>query len=380
MASEAPDWLLTMRSISGLSEKPGTADEPKIMAMADEIARIFPDMSAYCDQYNHDSIPWCGLCAAYVMAKAGIRPPFVAGRDTDCFLWARSWADANGYTLLKTPRLGCVVVLTRAGGGHVSLYESTSGSNYMLRGGNQSDAINLAAFPKSNVVALVWPSAEPIPAPIVPPADTLPVLRKGDSGIAVVRLQELLPKWVDGDFGTTTENLVREFQRSEGLEADGVVGEQTWAALLDEEPPLIVVPPLGEEGWVHNITATWFGGSSETENSAYPPYDAISATELSVALPCRFTGTLPQVEVMNEDGEIILAKIRDVGPWMIDDNYWDKGTRPVAEMCYASKTPIPRGPQKGRVPSNPAGIDLSAALAEALEVDGMGKVSWRLVR
>ena len=49
MASEAPDWLLTMRSISGLSEKPGTADEPKIMAMADEIARIFPEMKSYCD-------------------------------------------------------------------------------------------------------------------------------------------------------------------------------------------------------------------------------------------------------------------------------------------------------------------------------------------
>ena len=74
--SEAPDWLLTMRSISGLSEKPGAADEPKIMAMADEIARIFPDMKSYCDQYNHDSIPWCGLCVAYTMAKANIRPPF----------------------------------------------------------------------------------------------------------------------------------------------------------------------------------------------------------------------------------------------------------------------------------------------------------------
>ena len=131
-----------------------------------------------------------------------------------------------------------MVVLTRSGGGHVTLYESTSGSNYMCRGGNQCDAINLAAFPKSNVVALVWPNAEPIPAPIEPPADTLPVLRKGSTGPAVVQLQELLPKWIDGDFGTTTESLVKEFQRSQGLAVDGVVGEQTWAALLDEEPPL----------------------------------------------------------------------------------------------------------------------------------------------
>ena len=81
------------------------------------------------------------------MAKADIRPPF-GDTDTDRFLWARSWADDPNYHVLKTPRLGCVVVLTRSGGGHVTLYESTSGTNYMCRGGNQSDAINLAAFPK----------------------------------------------------------------------------------------------------------------------------------------------------------------------------------------------------------------------------------------
>ena len=69
--------------------------------------------------------------------------------------------DDPNYTVLKSPRLGCVVVLTRSGGGHVTLYESTSGSNYMCRGGNQSDAINLAPFSKSNVVALVWPSVGP---------------------------------------------------------------------------------------------------------------------------------------------------------------------------------------------------------------------------
>ena len=92
--SEAPDWLLTMRSISGLAEQPGVADEPRILAMADEIARIFPDMKSYCDQYNSDSIPWCGLTVAYCMAKAGIRPPF-GDTDTDKFLWARSWADED---------------------------------------------------------------------------------------------------------------------------------------------------------------------------------------------------------------------------------------------------------------------------------------------
>jgi peptidoglycan hydrolase-like protein with peptidoglycan-binding domain len=135
----------------------------------------------------------------------------------------------------------------------------------MCRGGNQSDAINLAPFPKSNVVALVWPYAEPIPAPIEPPSDTLPVLRKGDSGVAVVKLQELLPKWIDGDFGSVTDSLVKEFQRSQGLAVDGVVGEATWAALLDEEPPIEPpVPPSGEAPkFVATGKCSWFGGPDD---------------------------------------------------------------------------------------------------------------------
>jgi hypothetical protein len=197
------------------------------------------------------------------------------------------------------------------------------------------------------------------------------MLRKGDSGKDVVYLQTLLPKWIDGDFGTTTESLVKEFQRSQGLEIDGVVGEQTWAALLEEEPP-----PLPSSGWIHGITATVFG-SYEGEQSAYG--GQLDDSKPFVALPDRFEGARPTVEVMSDDGDIFSATIEDIGPWNISDDYWAKGTRPVAEKCYASKTPLPSGPQKGRVPTNPAGIDLSPALARSLGIQGMGKISWRLV-
>jgi uncharacterized protein (TIGR02594 family) len=372
MADEAPPWLLAMRSMNGLSEKPGSADETKILAMADEIARIFPDMKSYCDGYNHDSIPWCGLCVADCTAKSGIRPPF-GSSDTDRFLWARSWADDPNYTVLKTPRLGCIVVLTRSGGGHVTLYESTSGSNYMCRGGNQSDAINLAAFPKSNVVALVWPSTAPVPEPGVPSAEGMPVLRKGDTGKDVVLMQTLLPKWIDGDFGSTTEALVKEFQRSEGLEADGIVGERTWAALLEEDivPPGI---PPADAGWFYGITATVFG-NFEGEKSAYG--GTLDDSKPFIALPDRFEGNRPLIEVMNSANVIVTATIEDVGPWMTTDDYWAENERPIAESCYHNQTPIPSGPQKGRVPSNPAGIDLSPSLAKSLGIQGMGKVAWR---
>ena len=63
-----------------------------------------------------------------------------------------------------------------------------------------------------------------------------------------------------------TDSLVKEFQRSQGLAVDGVVGEATWAALLDEEPA--PPPPQPEGGWIHGITATVFG-DFEGEQSAY---------------------------------------------------------------------------------------------------------------
>lgn len=196
------------------------------------------------------------------MTMAGIRPPFKSGSDTDCFLWARAWADDPNFIKLATPRLGCIVVLSRSGGGHVTTYEADAGSSIKCRGGNQSDAVNLATYPKSNVVAYVWPKdGGTPPEPIDPEPERLPVLRKGDTGPSVAYMQSLIPKWIDGDFGSTTETLLKEFQRSKGLEVDGICGEQTWEALgaVASEPgppPDVLLHVSGK--------CSWFGGPDDT--------------------------------------------------------------------------------------------------------------------
>lgn len=64
-----------------------------------------------------------------------------------------------------------------------------------------------------------------------------PRLQKGSSGDAVTVLQKLLTARgyevaVDGDFGNQTLNAVTAFQSDRGLTVDGLVGPQTWAALL----------------------------------------------------------------------------------------------------------------------------------------------------
>jgi hypothetical protein len=59
----------------------------------------------------------------------------------------------------------------------------------------------------------------------------LPVLRMGDSGEEVKKLQGALKITIDGDFGPATKAAVLAFQRKHKLYADGVVGKNSWAAL-----------------------------------------------------------------------------------------------------------------------------------------------------
>lgn len=59
----------------------------------------------------------------------------------------------------------------------------------------------------------------------------LPVLRMGDKGEDVKRLQAALGIKDDGDFGPGTKSAVVAFQKKKGLYADGIVGKNTWVKL-----------------------------------------------------------------------------------------------------------------------------------------------------
>lgn len=73
---------------------------------------------------------------------------------------------------------------------------------------------------------------------ISPTAATLPILRRGMTGLAVEGLQTRLQALgvfrgaIDGVFGPETQAAVEAAQRMLQLEPDGVVGPSTWIALL----------------------------------------------------------------------------------------------------------------------------------------------------
>ena len=65
------------------------------------------------------------------------------------------------------------------------------------------------------------------------------ILRRDSNEASEIRyLQQLLvyrnfdPQGIDGDFGPKTEAAVKTFQANRGIEDDGVVGKDTWEALL----------------------------------------------------------------------------------------------------------------------------------------------------
>jgi lysozyme family protein len=66
--------------------------------------------------------------------------------------------------------------------------------------------------------------------PVVPSVDYRTV-KRGSRGIWVKKLQQALKIHVDGFFGIETKKALEDFQRENGLEADGIAGRITYRAL-----------------------------------------------------------------------------------------------------------------------------------------------------
>jgi uncharacterized protein (TIGR02594 family) len=154
-------WVSEVRACTGVDEVPGSADSPIIMAWRMDISHAFPEMASYTAGYTGDDIAWCGFGLAGAMARSGIKPPYNPSDDTESYLWALSWA-AWGQRL-PAPKVGCVMVFEREGGGHVAILEKLEGWTAWIRGFNQSDTVNVTTRAMdSSFVAAVWPEGWPL--------------------------------------------------------------------------------------------------------------------------------------------------------------------------------------------------------------------------
>lgn len=93
----------------------------------------------------------------------------------------------------------------------------------------------------------------------------------------------------------------------------------------------------------------------------------IGAGSMFVALP-HPSALGRTVEVRYRERAVVVP-VLDVGPWNIDDPYWETGARPASE----------RGLGAHRRPVNRAGIDLSDAVFATLGMRDNDYVEWRFV-
>lgn len=137
----APRMLVEAVKLFGTVEVPGKRSSPIILGWAAELNLQ--------KTYSGDDIPWCGLFMAAVAHRAGKSIP-------DAPLWALSWTGFGRP--VSAPMLGDVMVKSRAGGGHVTMYVGEDAEAYHCLGGNQSDAVCIRSFPKS----IPWQFRRPI--------------------------------------------------------------------------------------------------------------------------------------------------------------------------------------------------------------------------
>lgn len=246
-------WLSVATHFRGLSEVHGSMTNPKIA----EMFRI----SGH-PEVKDDETPWCAAFVGACLRLSGYRNSGSLG--------ARSYENF-GHDLKDAPQRGCIVVFTRgdpkAATGHVAFYDREDGDRIKVLGGNQGDAVTVASFPKSRVLAYRLPvetaplptdttlpnilTVDPESAPphvrgIGAPLATIGELREpratealseGANGPQVAALQQALaalgfqPGEIDAEYGPLTASAVSNFQSLRGLPVTGIADAETMRRL-----------------------------------------------------------------------------------------------------------------------------------------------------
>jgi uncharacterized protein (TIGR02594 family) len=145
-------WIAEAWKLNGLRETPGPAHTPEIVQMWKDIKR---------GGIKDDETPWCAAFVGAMLERVSIR--------SSRFESAKSYLEWG--QVIPEPCEGCVVVFTREGGGHVGfVIGKDARGNLLVLGGNQSNAVNVRAFPLSRVTGYRYPSN------LIAPAGPLPVL------------------------------------------------------------------------------------------------------------------------------------------------------------------------------------------------------------
>jgi uncharacterized protein (TIGR02594 family) len=140
-----PIWVTEARSHIGKKEVAGVGSNKWILSLWETVPWIWSTVARKDDTL----LAWCGAFVRLVMLECNITPP-------------KGWWSAKNWAAwgapVKTPTLGCIGVMKRKGGAHVTiLIGKDNAGNLIGLGGNQGDMVKKSAFKPELFVAFVYP-------------------------------------------------------------------------------------------------------------------------------------------------------------------------------------------------------------------------------
>jgi uncharacterized protein (TIGR02594 family) len=139
---DQPSWLSHAWGELGQRERSGAVHNERVLALYRDAGH--PEVA-------NDEVAWCAAFVGACLKRASL-----AGTGS---LLARSylrWGEA-----LEVWQLGAVAVLERGANtvqGHVGFLVGETQESVVLLGGNQSDAVTVALYPKTRLIGLRWPA------------------------------------------------------------------------------------------------------------------------------------------------------------------------------------------------------------------------------
>ena len=253
---------LEKRSNAYLDDKTENAGSNNWNKYARDIDNKYPNFYngkkngySWCDIF----VDWCFIeCFGYEKAlKMLYQPTKSAGAG--CKYSANYYRAHNAF--YRQPQVGDQVFFGDYGNeGHTGIVVAVNGNIITTVEGNTSggygvesngDGVYLKKYNTSTqyIPGFGRPNWEVVSSNVgneeVTDTVNYPIIKLGSKGSDVKKAQQLLiakgyscgAAGADGDFGAGTYNAVKKFQADNGLETDGIVGANTWAALLKTEQP-----------------------------------------------------------------------------------------------------------------------------------------------